>query len=54
MVAVENQTSLETVKTSPETTTGRRIFEEEDEKSCWVCFASESDEPTAEWTHPCR
>ncbi len=27
---------------------------EEEEKSCWVCFASESDEPSAQWTHPCR
>ena len=26
----------------------------EEEKHCWVCFASEEDDPLAQWTHPCR
>jgi len=26
----------------------------EDEKQCWVCFASEEDDPAAAWVHPCR
>ena len=25
-----------------------------DEKNCWVCFASEEDDPSASWTHPCK
>ena len=25
-----------------------------DEKHCWVCFASEEDDPSASWTSPCR
>ena len=25
-----------------------------DEKHCWVCFASEEDDPDAQWTHPCK
>ena len=25
-----------------------------DEKNCWVCFASEEDDPSALWTHPCK
>ena len=29
------------------------VGEEEEEKHCWVCFASESDDPTAVWKHPC-
>lgn len=28
--------------------------EEEDEKQCWVCFATENDDLTAVWVHPCR
>jgi len=28
--------------------------EEEEGKMCWVCFASEEDDPHAMWTHPCR
>ena len=27
---------------------------EEEEKQCWVCFASEEDDPDADWTHPCQ
>ena len=27
---------------------------DEDGKHCWVCFASEEDDPQAQWTHPCR
>eukprot|EP00088_Acartia_fossae_P023762 TRINITY_DN24773_c0_g1_i1.p1 TRINITY_DN24773_c0_g1~~TRINITY_DN24773_c0_g1_i1.p1 ORF type:complete len:420 (-),score=95.11 TRINITY_DN24773_c0_g1_i1:242-1501(-) len=26
----------------------------EDERQCWVCFASDEDDPTAAWVHPCR
>jgi len=26
----------------------------EDGKHCWVCFASEEDDPQAQWTHPCK
>jgi hypothetical protein len=29
-------------------------IEAADEKHCWVCFASEEDDPTAIWAHPCR
>lgn len=25
-----------------------------DRRSCWVCFASEDDDPRTQWTHPCR
>jgi len=25
-----------------------------EEKHCWVCFASEEDDPMAIWTHPCK
>ena len=25
-----------------------------EEKHCWVCFASEEDDPSASWTHPCK
>ena len=28
--------------------------EDEDEKHCWVCFATEEDDPQAVWVHPCR
>eukprot|EP00094_Tigriopus_californicus_P001888 TCALIF_01819-PA protein Name:"Similar to march5 E3 ubiquitin-protein ligase MARCH5 (Xenopus laevis)" AED:0.39 eAED:0.39 QI:0/0.66/0.25/1/1/1/4/0/348 len=28
--------------------------EDEDEKQCWVCFATENDDLTAVWVHPCR
>lgn len=28
--------------------------EGEDERNCWVCFASDEDDPTAIWTHPCK
>merc|ERR1712088_1121502 len=24
------------------------------EKQCWICFASENDDPSAVWTSPCR
>ena len=27
---------------------------DDDGKHCWVCFASEEDDPQAQWTHPCR
>eukprot|EP00794_Sanderia_malayensis_P005221 gene5221-5877_t len=27
--------------------------DEDDRKSCWVCFATEEDEPTAKWIKPC-
>ena len=26
----------------------------EEEKQCWVCFATEEDDPTAVWVHPCK
>jgi len=26
----------------------------DDERQCWVCFASDDDDPTATWVHPCR
>ena len=26
----------------------------ETEKQCWICFASEKDDPSAVWTSPCR
>jgi len=26
----------------------------EDERQCWVCFASDEDDPMAVWVHPCR
>jgi len=25
----------------------------DDERQCWVCFASEEDDPVAAWVHPC-
>ncbi len=28
--------------------------EAREEKQCWVCFASEEDDPMAAWSHPCR
>ncbi len=28
--------------------------EAKEEKHCWVCFASEEDDPRATWLHPCR
>ena len=28
--------------------------EAQEEKQCWVCFASEEDDLTAVWVHPCR
>ncbi len=28
--------------------------EAREEKHCWVCFASEEDDPLAMWSHPCR
>jgi len=28
--------------------------EDVDGKHCWVCFASEEDDPGAQWTHPCK
>ena len=31
-----------------------QIAHDNDEKQCWVCFASEEDDPTADWVHPCR
>ena len=35
-------------------TTLEPIVAPEEERNCWVCFASEADEPSAQWTHPCR
>ena len=29
-------------------------YREDDDRSCWVCFAGVEDDPTAKWTHPCR
>ena len=29
-------------------------MQEEEEKHCWVCFATEEDDVTAVWVHPCR
>jgi len=26
----------------------------DEERQCWVCFASDEDDPTASWVHPCR
>jgi len=26
---------------------------DEEERQCWVCFASEEDDPVAAWVHPC-
>lgn len=26
---------------------------EDEERQCWVCFASEEDDPVAAWVHPC-
>jgi len=26
----------------------------DEERQCWVCFASDEDDPTATWVHPCR
>jgi hypothetical protein len=26
----------------------------DEERQCWVCFASDEDDPTAAWVHPCR
>jgi len=26
---------------------------EDDERQCWVCFASQEDDPVAAWVHPC-
>jgi len=26
----------------------------DDERQCWVCFASDEDDPRAVWVHPCR
>lgn len=26
----------------------------DDERQCWVCFASDEDDPSAVWVHPCR
>ncbi|XP_061886844.1 E3 ubiquitin-protein ligase MARCHF5 [Entelurus aequoreus] len=30
------------------------FVEEQPEKNCWVCFATESDDHSAEWVSPCR
>ncbi|XP_019740957.1 E3 ubiquitin-protein ligase MARCH5-like [Hippocampus comes] len=30
------------------------LDEEQSEKHCWVCFASESDDHSAQWLSPCR
>uniref|UniRef100_A0A3Q3QBN7 E3 ubiquitin-protein ligase MARCHF5 n=1 Tax=Monopterus albus TaxID=43700 RepID=A0A3Q3QBN7_MONAL len=30
------------------------MAEEEPEKHCWVCFATERDDQSAEWVSPCR
>ena len=27
--------------------------DEDDERQCWVCFASQDDDPVAAWVHPC-
>ena len=26
---------------------------EDEERQCWVCFASQDDDPVAAWVHPC-
>jgi len=31
----------------------QRLGEGEEERQCWVCFASEEDDPVAAWVHPC-
>ncbi|XP_045923759.1 E3 ubiquitin-protein ligase MARCHF5-like [Micropterus dolomieu] len=30
------------------------LAEEQPEKHCWVCFATERDDHSAEWVSPCR
>ncbi|XP_050397687.1 E3 ubiquitin-protein ligase MARCHF5 [Patella vulgata] len=31
-----------------------KIHEEEDRRSCWVCFATDEDDREASWVRPCR
>ncbi|KAJ8025524.1 E3 ubiquitin-protein ligase MARCH5 [Holothuria leucospilota] len=32
----------------------RRRHESAERRSCWVCFATDEDDPTAAWVRPCR
>jgi len=32
----------------------RAADEAREEKHCWVCFATEEDDPHASWSHPCK
>ena len=45
-----NQTTLDNLNSSS------ALSEQtsEIEKQCWICFASEKDDPSAVWTSPCR
>lgn len=31
-----------------------QAVEDENTKSCWVCFATEADDKLAAWVHPCK
>ncbi len=46
--------TIETTIQAAQVALQQGLEEIEDEKHCWVCFASEEDDPTAVWTHPCR
>jgi len=51
----EEEAELTDYENSPVVEYQQRVVEgtADDERQCWVCFASEEDDPVAAWVHPC-
>ena len=49
-----SETNLPTVLDNLNSSSALSEQNSQDEKQCWVCFASEKDDTSAVWTSPCR
>lgn len=44
----------DTFATSGDSSQALQAAEDENAKSCWVCFATEADDKLAAWVQPCK
>jgi len=53
--ATEEEAELTDYENSPVVEYQQRVVDgtADEERQCWVCFASEEDDPVAAWVHPC-
>lgn len=51
----DDEVSMTDYENSPMVEYQQRVNEgtADDDRQCWVCFASEEDDPVAAWVHPC-